>query len=132
MFDYPQFSVATSVRSGRVSKRARLSQWLLAGAGQFLQLNNGSFVIVDTCTDNVRRVADPQCIANFTRALFFARFWPPLDPYAGGVFVASQSLGNISVPLVPFNSVSSLAMRSGRKGWAAMVPPGPPPFPVSH
>jgi hypothetical protein len=30
---------------------------LLAGAGQFLQLNDGSFVVVYTCADNVRRVA---------------------------------------------------------------------------
>ena len=67
---------------------------LLAGAGQFLQLSDGSFVVVDTRADNVRRVADPQRIANFTRALFFARFWPPiLDPYAGGGFCCFAKFG---------------------------------------
>src|SRR5215469_10995278 len=96
---------------------------LFAGAGQFLQFSDGSFVVVNTCADNVGRVAYPQGIANFARALFLAWFWPPiLDPQAGGGFVASQSLGKNSVPLVPFSSVSSLPMRSGRKGWAAMVP----------
>src|SRR5215469_15041611 len=60
---------------------------LFAGAAEFLQLNDGSFVVINTCANNVRRVAHRQRIANFTRALFFAWFWPPiLDPHAGGSF----------------------------------------------
>ena len=58
---------------------------LLAGARQFLQLSDASFVVVNACADDVRRVAYHQRIADFAGPLFLAWFWPPiLAPYAGG------------------------------------------------
>ena len=122
MFTTPDFLGASRKkrRNNRTGTRLRLSRshqpglsgnktrgtWplvLFAGAAEFLQLNDGSFVVVNTCANNVRRVAHRQRIANFTRALFFAWFWPPiLDPHAGGSFCCFTEFGENSVPLVPF------------------------------
>src|SRR6516164_10699760 len=122
MFTTPDFLGASRKkrRNNRTGTRLRLSRshqpglsgnktrgtWpmvLFAGAAEFLQLNDGSFVVVNTCANNVRRVAYPQRIANFTRALFFAWFWPPiLDPYAGGGFCCFTKFGEKFSPLRTF------------------------------
>src|SRR5215467_12846760 len=60
--------------------QATHSRALLAGAGQFLQLSGASSAVVNTCADNIGRVAYTQRIADFTRALFFTWFWPPIPP----------------------------------------------------
>ena len=90
---------------------------LFVRAAQFLQLNDGSFVVVNACADNVRRVARRQRKANFTRALFFGWFWPPiLDPYAGGSFCCFTKFGEKFSPLSPFQFGIILADEVGPKG----------------
>jgi len=90
---------------------------LFAGAGQFLQFSDGSFVVVNACADNVGRVAYPQGITGFAPALLFTWFWPPIfDPHAGGGFCCFTKFGEKFSPLSPFQFGIILADEVGPKG----------------
>src|SRR5438045_8870437 len=83
---------------------------LFRPAGQLLQVRYACFVIVNSGSHDVWRIAGFEGIADLSRTLLFARFWPPvLDPNSGRSLCSLAELREQFGPLGASQSGSVLA-----------------------
>src|SRR5207248_7846431 len=83
---------------------------LFRPAGQLLQVRYACFVIVNSGSHDVGRIAGFEGIADLSRTMLFARLWPPvLDPNSGRSLRSLAQLWEELGPLGASQSGSVLA-----------------------
>ena len=90
--------------------RSMLLIRLFRPAGQLLQVRDCCFVIVNSGSHDVGRIAGFEGIADLSRTMLFARLWPPvLDPNSGRSLRSLAQLWEELGPLGASQSGSVLA-----------------------